>query len=94
MKKLFIKKRSAIFWVIGVVIIFIIFFHSLSNVSSEKLSQDRAQLEQAITNAAVSCYAIEGSYPESIEYLVENYGIQIDTKRFTVKYGIIFSKTS
>ena len=91
MKKLFIKKHSAIFWVVCAIIIFIVFLTSLSSVSSEKLSQDRAQLEKAIANAAVSCYAIEGAYPESIDYLIDNYGIQIDTERFTVKYELFAS---
>lgn len=91
MKKLFIKKHFAIFWVVCAIIIFIVFLTSLSSVSSEKLSQDRSQLEKAIANAAVSCYAIEGAYPESIDYLVDNYGIQIDTERFTVKYELFAS---
>lgn len=42
--------------------------------------------EQAIRRAAVHCYAIEGSYPASLDYLVEKYGILVDEERFLVHY--------
>ena len=48
--------------------------------------EEKEQLEAALHKATVSCYSIEGAYPPSLEYLIENYGIQINTKRFTVKY--------
>ena len=48
--------------------------------------QDKTQLENALKNAAVSCYAIEGTYPPSAEYLIENYSVQVDEERFAVKY--------
>lgn len=45
-----------------------------------------ALLKDAIDNAVVGCYAAEGRYPESLDYLVENYGIQIDKERYVVIY--------
>lgn len=33
-------------------------------------------LRKAITRACIQCYAIEGRYPPSVEYLEENYGIR------------------
>ncbi len=91
MRKIFIEKRVFVVFLVLAILIFVWVFSSVSDIGSEKSSEDRAQLEKAITNAAVSCYAIEGAYPESIEYLVENYGIQIDTIRFTVKYELFAS---
>lgn len=43
-------------------------------------------LRDAIQRASVQCYAIEGRYPPSIEYLEEHYGIVIDRERFYVFY--------
>ena len=40
----------------------------------------------AIARACVQCYAIEGRYPPSVQYLEENYGIRIDRNRFHVFY--------
>lgn len=44
-------------------------------------------LRVAIRRASVQCYAIEGRYPPSVEYLEENYGIQIDRNRYDVFYS-------
>ena len=55
-------------------------------VDDEKALKDKKHLENALRNAAVSCYAIEGAYPPSAEYLIENYSVQVDEERFAVKY--------
>lgn len=44
-------------------------------------------LRDAIRRSSVQCYAIEGRYPPSVEYLEENYGIQIDRNRYDVFYS-------
>lgn len=44
-------------------------------------------LRSAVTRASVQCYAIEGRYPPSVDYLEENYGIKIDRKRYHVFYN-------
>lgn len=44
-------------------------------------------LRDAIRRASVQCYAIEGRYPPSVEYLEENYGIQIDRDKYDVFYS-------
>lgn len=49
-------------------------------------SENAAVLEAAISRAVVQCYAIEGIYPPSVEYLEENYGIVIDREQYAVFY--------
>ncbi len=36
--------------------------------------------------AVISCYATEGSYPESYEYLQKNYGVSINEDKYAVFY--------
>lgn len=43
-------------------------------------------LRNGIRRASVQCYAIEGRYPPSVQYLADNYGIQIDEERYSVFY--------
>lgn len=43
-------------------------------------------LRNAIAQASVQCYAIEGRYPPSVEYLEEQYGVLIDRERYNVFY--------
>ncbi len=57
------------------------------NKTSRIVKQEEAQLlYNAIDKAIVSCYAIEGRYPESLHYIVDNYGIIINEDRFLVSY--------
>ena len=46
------------------------------------------QLDSSIRKATMTCYATEGVYPPSVQYLKENYGIQIDEGKFTVFYEV------
>jgi len=45
-------------------------------------------LTEALQRAAVKCYAVEGAYPETLEYLQERYGVYIDRGRYDVFYTI------
>lgn len=48
-------------------------------------------LEDSIRRASVSCYAIEGRYPDTVEYLSENYGVYINEAEFAVFYEVFAS---
>ena len=47
-------------------------------------ARDQETLKKA--RASVQCYAIEGRYPPSVEYLEENYGVMINRKKYHVFY--------
>lgn len=51
-------------------------------------AQEQRTLEQAIGRGIVHCYSIEGSYPESLQYLKEHYGLYYDEDRFFVDYQV------
>lgn len=54
--------------------------------------QERIEVaEKAIKRAALQCYALEGSYPADLNYLVENYGILLNEDQFFYKYEIFAS---
>ena len=48
-------------------------------------------LEESVTRAVVQCYAVEGSYPESITHIEKHYGVHIDRTRYAVHYDIFAS---
>ncbi|MCR5690674.1 MAG: hypothetical protein K6G62_00445, partial [Eubacterium sp.] len=50
--------------------------------------EDMAQLENNIRKAVMLCYATEGVYPESIDYLKDHYGIQINEEEYAVFYEV------
>lgn len=55
--------------------------------SDKAQAEGQDVLKDAITKAAVQCYAIEGYYPPSIQYLEEHYDIRIDKTRYSVMYN-------
>ncbi|MCD8105866.1 MAG: hypothetical protein LUF35_12930 [Lachnospiraceae bacterium] len=57
---------------------------------SQAASTEQAKsLQTAITRSAVQCYAAEGAYPESLDYLCEHYGISWDSEKYVVDYEIL-----
>ena len=66
--------------------VLLFFLTALGNLGDGQRSEGKAQLEAAVHRAAVACYACEGIYPPSLDYLKEHYGIQIDHSRYVVIY--------
>ena len=65
----------------------ILFFTLFSVQFGERTTaRDQETLKKAIARASVQCYAIEGRYPPSIEYLEEYYGVMINRKKYNVFY--------
>jgi hypothetical protein len=63
----------------------------LKGTSAMHSTADSSQIDslrQAILRSAVHCYAMEGAYPESIDYLKEHYGISWDSSKYIVDYEI------
>lgn len=58
----------------------------VSQLSRRTEEEGVRNLIQAVRRASVQCYAIEGRYPPSVDYLEENYGLAIDRKRYHVFY--------
>ncbi|MBR0465090.1 MAG: hypothetical protein IJJ23_12055 [Clostridia bacterium] len=52
-------------------------------------SHDNAETEivrNAVRNAALTCYAVEGAYPDSVDYLRDHYRLAYDEERYYVTY--------
>lgn len=64
-----------------------ILYGQIKNMSKEVGQSDVDMLKDALENAVVTCYAIEGRYPESLEYIEEHYGVKIDGEKYFVDYN-------
>lgn len=79
------KRKSLLTMVVFLLMIGFLYY----GVSSIQRTSDEKQLENlqnSIRRSAVQCYALEGRYPESLDYLKENYGIRYDEKKYFVDY--------
>ena len=62
------------------------FYLSVMSVSSESDKEEYQTLETALTRSITQCYAVEGNYPESLDYLKKSYGLHYDEEKFFVDY--------
>ncbi len=58
----------------------------LTNMQQRGGDQQAKLLKDALRRAAVSCYAVEGRYPPTLEYIKENYGVVVNDEKFIVRY--------
>jgi hypothetical protein len=82
---------SGIAPILFTLIVIIMVISGLRQAEESKRAEGVRFLEEAILRAAIHCYAIEGSYPESLAYITANYGIHVDRRRYAVFYEIFAS---
>ena len=72
--------------VLAFLILFVLFIQGVSSVSESTLSKQQESLETALERSISQCYAVEGSYPPSLEYLKQHYGLLYDEDSFFIDY--------
>ena len=68
--------------IVGVIMI------GLRQAEESSRAEGRRLLEEALMRVVVHSYAVNGYFPDSLDYIVENFGIHIDTTRFVVHYEV------
>jgi hypothetical protein len=75
-------------WILIPVLVLGLFFFS-TMIQTKTEEERRTQVENAIQRALNLCYAQEGFYPAKLDYLIDNYGVQIDPESYFVYYKTI-----
>lgn len=86
-KKAF-RQGYAILSAVAAVLLVLWFFTAIHHIHDGQSREGLQQLELTLRRAAVACYAAEGIYPPTLEYLTAHYGVQIDEDRYQVFYEI------
>ncbi len=55
-------------------------------IADQAKEQGAQTLRDSIIDASMQCFAIEGYYPPSLEYLQENYGLSVNEDDYLVVY--------
>lgn len=88
----FVKKKRSTgkFWirVLSAVAILVLFVLGIRLVSTGDISRQERNLQQVLETDITACYALEGRYPESLDYLKQNYGLMYNEKLFYVDYQV------
>lgn len=66
--------------------VFAAFYGGVADLGSSTHRRQRESLENALNRCITYCYAVEGTYPESLSYIKEHYGLTYDESAFYVDY--------
>ena len=51
-----------------------------------EMREEYKRLETALQRSVIQCYAVEGTYPPSLDYIKTHYGLTYDKDLFFVDY--------
>ncbi len=73
-------------------LVLVAWFHiGLTAIINTTNTEQLNEAESTVRKAVILCYSIEGAYPPDIDYLKDNYGVNIDDKRYFVHYSVFAS---
>lgn len=73
---------------VALIVGFIVLVNSITATSDSKETE---LVSEAVKNAALTCYAAEGAYPEDLQYLRDHYKLAYNQDRFIVEYDAFAS---
>ena len=87
------EKHNIAHYIPGLLLITMVFgFAIFSNLAlSDNSVRNREVLEKALNRSISQCYALEGMYPPSLDYLIDNYGLTYDSEHYFIDYRFIGS---
>ena len=84
------KLNIARFIPLLLLVVCIILFASFSSgISRDNTARSKSSLERALTRSITQCYALEGTYPPNLQYLVDHYGLIYDPDYYYIDYTYI-----
>lgn len=81
-----IKYISRFVSILFFTVLMVLFIRGVNSVSETTREKQQESLETALQHSIAQCYAVEGSYPVSVNYLSEHYGLTYDADEFIVDY--------
>ena len=78
------KKDIATILVFVALIVGFVFL--INNVSNKNSNREIEIVRDAVKNASLTCYAVEGMYPENLDYLRDHYNLSYNEDRYIVYY--------
>lgn len=77
------KDVTAILIFVVLIIAFVLLINSITNKGS---GRELEVVRDAVKNAALTCYAVEGMYPKELQYLRDHYNLSYNQDKYMVYY--------
>lgn len=78
--------RGACVSLVAFLAVALLFCAGIDEASKKARREEKISLENAVWRSITQYYAIEGQYPESLDDLKGEYGLQYDSEEFFVDY--------
>ena len=82
------KDVAAILIFVALIVAFVLL---INNITGKGNGRELEIVRDAVKNAALTCYAVEGMYPDNLEYLREHYNLSYNEERYHVFYDPLAS---
>lgn len=73
---------------IAVIVVCALAWFAWGAISANLRAQGELSVRNAILNSAKQCCAVEGSYPSSMNYLEQNYGLVVNRNDYAITYEV------
>ncbi|MBR4576651.1 MAG: hypothetical protein IKO25_05550 [Clostridia bacterium] len=77
------KDVAAILIFVALILAFVLL---VNNITGKGNGRELEIVRDAVKNAALTCYAVEGMYPDDLKYLREHYNLSYNEERYIVYY--------
>lgn len=78
--------RADIIKLAAIVLVLVLAVAIFSRIESAQGREETGIVSEAVKNAALTCYAVEGAFPKELAYLRERYQLAWDEERYNVTY--------
>lgn len=68
--------------------VLLLFSGWMQRFAREDRERQKEALEKALHRNVLLCYTLEGRYPETLDYLLENYPLSYDQEVFVIDYRL------
>ena len=77
------KDVAAILIFVALIVAFVLL---INNITGKGNGRELEIVRDAVKNAALTCYAVEGMYPDDLTYLRQHYNLSYNEERYIVYY--------
>ena len=80
------KGRRLIWPLLAALLLAVILLSVFRHPKTDLEDSGAAAIREAVQRSALQCYVVEGVYPPNLQYLEDNYGLQVNAEDYYVHY--------
>lgn len=83
------KRKRKLKFIAGLVVLALmvgLVIFGVEVVEESTRQQGAASIRDTVLASALQCCAIEGAYPQSLQYLIDNYGLTVNQDDYIITY--------